>query len=411
MNRRKDWKDWKRNATFFIAGQFLSMFGSMLVQHAITWHITLQTKSGLVMTVFTCAALLPMVVISPFAGVWADRFNRKYLVNISDGAIALVTLIVAILYFSGVQNIWLLLAAVMARSAGQGIQMPAASALIPQLVPQEHLTRFNGLQSAGQSLIMFAAPMASGALLTFLPIEYIFLIDIVTAVIGIALVFFCVRLSHTPKAGAEKGGIKIYFQEMAEGLRYITGTGWLKTLFIAFALFSVLASPAAMLTPLQVARTFGGDVWRLTAVEILFALGMTAGGLIMSVWGGFKNKTKTMNFAWLAFGVTTFLFGVIPNFWAYLGVMLLCGCTVPLFNIASMTLMQTKIPPELMGRVFGAVTMFSGLAMPVGMVLFGPLGDIVKIEWLLIVTGVMLILGGFVMSGRKELARICEDLS
>ena len=116
---------WKRNATLFIAGQFLSMFGSMLVQHAVTWHITLQTQSGSVMTVFTCAALLPMVFISPFAGVWADRYNRKAIVNISDGAIALVTAVVAILYFSGFQNIWILLGAVMARSLGQGIQQPA----------------------------------------------------------------------------------------------------------------------------------------------------------------------------------------------------------------------------------------------------------------------------------------------
>ncbi|MDR1131061.1 MAG: MFS transporter [Oscillospiraceae bacterium] len=401
---------WERNATFFVAGQFLSTFGSMLVQHAVTWHITLQTQSSGVMTIFTCAALLPMVFISPFAGVWADRYNRKYLVNLSDGAIALVTLAVALLHFSGFQSIWVLLAAVMARSAGQGVQQPAAHALIPQLVPQAHLARFNGLQSAAQSLTMFAAPMVSGALLTFLPIAYIFLIDIVTAAIGIAIVFFCVKTARPPKTEEKKAGAKAHFHEIAEGLRHIGGTPWLKTLFIAFTLFSVLASPAAMLTPLQVARTFGDDVWRLTAIEILFAAGMTLGSIIMSAWGGFKNKAKTMVFAWLSFGVTTVLFGVIPNFWVYLGVMLLCGCTVPLFNTASMTLMQSKIPPELMGRIFGAVTMLSGLAMPVGMLLFGPLGDVIKIEWLLIVTGVMLILGGFVLRGRKELFRICEEL-
>lgn len=403
--------NWKRNATLFIAGQFLSMFGSMLVQHAVTWHITLQTRSGSVMTVFTCAAMLPMVFISPFAGVWADRYNRKHLVNLSDGGIALVTLVVAVLYFSGFQSIWVLLAAVMARSIGQGIQQPAASALIPQLVPQEHLARFNGLLSAAQSLIMFAAPMASGALLTFLPIEYIFLIDVVTAAIGIVVVFFCVKVSHTPKAQERKAGLNAYLHEMAEGLRYIGGTAWLKTLFIAFALFSVLASPAAMLTPLQVARTFGDDVWRLTAIEIVFSLGMTAGGIVMSVWGGFKDKANTLVFAWLTFGVTTVLFGVIPNFWAYLGVILICGSTVPFFNTTSMTLMQMKIPPELMGRVFGAVTMFSGLAMPAGMLLFGPLGDVVKIEWLLIVTGAALILGGFVLRRREELISVCQELS
>ncbi len=157
--------NWKRNAGLFIAGQFLSMFGSMLVSHAITWHITLKTQSGSVMALFTGAALLPMVFISPFAGVWADRHNRKYLVNIADGAIALVTLVVAIFYSAGIQNIGLLLAAVVARSIGQGVQQPAVSSLIPQIVPEEHLTRFNGIQSTAQSLTMFTAPMAAGALL------------------------------------------------------------------------------------------------------------------------------------------------------------------------------------------------------------------------------------------------------
>ncbi|MDR2619573.1 MAG: MFS transporter, partial [Propionibacteriaceae bacterium] len=86
-----DTANWKRNAGFFVGGQALSMFGSMLVQYAVTWYITMETQSGVWMTLFTCAGLLPMVIISPLAGVWADRYNRKYLINISDGAIALVT--------------------------------------------------------------------------------------------------------------------------------------------------------------------------------------------------------------------------------------------------------------------------------------------------------------------------------
>ena len=92
-------QNWKKNAGFFIGGQFLSMFGSMLVQHAITWHITLQTKSGLIMTLFTCAAMLPMVIVSPFAGVWADRYNRKRLIMLSDGFIALAMLGLAGLFW------------------------------------------------------------------------------------------------------------------------------------------------------------------------------------------------------------------------------------------------------------------------------------------------------------------------
>ena len=408
MQDEKNTTHWKRNAGLFIAGQFVSMFGSMLVQHAITWHITLREQSGSVMAVFTCVALLPMVFISPFAGIWADRYNRKYLVNIADGAIALATLAIAILYSSGIQNIWILLTVVMVRSIGQGVQMPASNALIPQIVPPEHLARFNGLQSTAQSITMFAAPMAGGALLTFLPIEYIFFIDVITAAIGIAVVFFCVKVSGVSGKKEHGTGAKAYFQEMAEGIRFIGDAAWLKTLFIAMGLFGVLASPAAMLTPLQVTRTFGADVWRLTAIEITFSIGMMAGGITIAAWGGFKNKTHTMILAFILFGMTTVLFGVIPNFEVYLAVMLFCGCTIPLFNTPSMTMMQTNIPPEMMGRVFSTIMVFNGLAMPLGMALFGPLGDVVKIEWLLIVTGFMLMAGGLILYGSKELIQMGE---
>ncbi len=214
---------WKRNAGFFIAGQFLSMFGSMLVSHAITWHITLQEQSGSLVALFTCAVMLPMVFVSPFAGVWADRYNRKYLLNISDAAIALITLLIAVLYSSGMRSIWVLLGAVIARSVGQGIQQPAFSALVPQIVPAEHLTRFNGIQSTVQSLSSFAAPMAAGALLTFLPIETIFYIDVVTAAIGIATVFFCVKVSRHAVPQERKAGAKAYYREMMEGLRFVSG--------------------------------------------------------------------------------------------------------------------------------------------------------------------------------------------
>jgi DHA3 family macrolide efflux protein-like MFS transporter len=393
---------WKRNAGIFIGGQFVSMFGSMLVQYAITWHITLKTMSGVWLALFTCAGLLPMVLISPFAGVWADRYNRKYLINISDLAIAVTSLILAVVFLVRGENLWLMLVAVILRGFGQGIQAPAVNAIIPQIVPPEHLARFNGIQGAIQSLTMIASPMLAGAMLSFLPIQYIFFIDVYTAAVGISVVFFLVQVA--PHEKAEKGqGMSAYFFELIEGLRYIGGSAWLKVLLAYTAFFGILMAPAAMLTPLQVTRTFGWEVWRLTAVEILFSLGMVLGGIAISAWGGFKNKVHTIIMACFLFGVTTFLFGVVPNFWGYLLVMLACGMTVPFFNTPSATIMQTKIPPQIMGRVFSILTMINSLAMPLGMALFGPLSNAVKIEYLLIATGVLLFAGGFALLRSKTL--------
>ncbi len=400
---------WKRNAAFFIAGQFLSMFGSMLVSYAITWSVTVKEQSGVVVALFTCAAMLPMVFVSPFAGVWADRYNRKYLINISDASIAVVTLIVAVVYSLGFRDIWILLLSVVVRSIGQGVQSPAVSALIPQIVPEEHLARFNGIQGTLQSLISFAAPMAALALLNFLPIEQIFFIDVATAALGIAAVFFFVKVGKVENAAKRAPGIKSYLDDMKEGLRYIGGQPWLKILFAGMALFLVFASPAAMLTPLQVTRTFGSDYWRLSAIEITFSVGMMLGGVAISVWGGFKNKTHSIILACILFGFTSLLLGLIPNFWVYLAVMALCGMSMPLFNTPSMTLMQLKIPPQLMGRVFSLMMVINGLGMPFGMAIFGPLGDAVKIETLLVITGAVIVTGGFFIFRQKEFIKAGEE--
>lgn len=395
--------NWKRNAILYIIGQFVSMFGSMLVQHAITWQITLETKSGVIMTLFTCAALLPMTLISPFAGVWADRHNRKYLIIISDACIALITLGLAVAYIMGYKNIWLIFIVVIARSFGQGIQQPAVSAMIPQIVPEESLQQFNGIQSSVQSFNMFVAPMAAGALLTFLPIGDIFFIDVATAVVGISIVLIFVKVSGIPRKEEVKQGVKAYFLEMREGLRYINSKAWLKVIIVYSAFFSFFAAPASMLTPLQTARTFGDDVWRLTAIEIIFSVGAVAGGILISVWGGFKNKVHTIILACTLFGLTCFLLGVVPNFWIYLGIMFICGVTMPLFNTPSMTLLQSKIEPDKMGRVFSVMMMFSGLAMPLAMLVFGPLGDVVQIEWLLIASGIVIFASGLALFRMRSL--------
>ncbi len=398
--------NWKRNASLYIIGQFVSMFGSMIVQHAITWQITLETKSGVIMTLFTCAALLPMTLISPFAGVWADRYNRKYLIIISDGCIALITLGLAVAYNLGYQNIWLMFIVVIARSFGQGIQQPAVSAMIPQIVPAESLQRFNGIQSSIQSLNMFVAPMAAGALLSFMPIKYIFFIDVVTAAVGIGIVLLFVKVTNIVHKENVENGVRAYIQELQEGLKYINSQSWLKIIIIYSAFFGFFASPAALLTPLQTARTFGDDVWRLTAIEIVFSVGAVAGGILISVWGGLKNKAHTIVMACALFGLTGFLLGVVSDFYVYLGVMLICGVTMPLFNTPSMTLLQRNIEQDKMGRVFSVLMMFSGISMPLGMVVFGPLGDIVRIEWLLIVSGLAIFVSGIVLLRARSLIQI-----
>jgi DHA3 family macrolide efflux protein-like MFS transporter len=385
--------NWKKNTAMFLSGQALSLFGSMVTQYAIMWHITLKTQSGAMITIFTIFGFIPMFFISPFGGVWADRFNRKYIINISDGAIAFASLVMAVLLLLGFENWGILLIGAIARSFGQGVQTPAAGAFIPQIVPQEHLTKINGIQGSIQSFITLTSPAVSGALMSIAPLELLFFLDVLTAACGISILCFFVKVpaSKNMEHGQEQKTLK-YLHDLKEGWKYIKGHQHIFLLIILSALFMFFASPSALLTPLQVSRNFGNEVWRLSAIEIAFSAGMMAGGVLIGFWGGFKNRIFTIIFSCVLFGIETVALGLVPVFWIYIGVMAGVGVTMPLYNTPFMVILQTTVEPEFMGRVLSAITMLNSVMMPLGMLVFGPLADKISIDIILLATGIIMTL-------------------
>ena len=393
MIKNMKYEKWQRQTALFLGSQTISLFGSSLVQYAIFWYLTLETQSGVIMTLSTIFGFLPTFFISPFAGVWADRYNRKRLIVLSDGITALSTLVLVLLFLAGQRSIWILLATSAIRAIGAGIQMPAVGAILPQIVPEKELTRINGLNGSIQAVVMLVSPMISGALYQFAPMEGIFMIDIVTAALAIAIMVFLLKVPTHEKASQEQ--VSNYLQDMKLGFRYIQNHAFIKRLFLYFSLAFLMAAPVSFLSPLQVARSFGDDVWRLTAIEIAFSIGMIGGGLWIASWGGFKNRIHSIAFAIGAMGLCTFGMGVIPNFWIYLFLMGLVGLVIPLLNAPSMTLLQEKVEEVFLGRVFGVQSMVASSMMPLGMLIFGPLADRMAIEILMAVSGVFLMVVAF----------------
>ena len=395
--------NWKRRITLFLATQTISLFGTALVQYAITWHITLTTQSGSMMTIAIVCGFLPTFFLSPFAGVWADRYNRKRLIMISDSAIALTTLIMALLFMAGNESLWLLFVMSAIRALGSAVQTPAVGAILPQLVPEDQQTRVNGINGSIQALIMLVAPMASGALLGMVPLSTIFFIDVVTCFIAVSTLFLFLRVKdHDRMQKAQEGG---YFGDLREGVRFIATHPYLKQFFIFSGFFFVLVAPAAFLTPLQVARSFGDQVWRLVAIEITFSVGMMLGGLLIASWGGFRNKIHSMTLSGVVMGASTVAFGVVPSFWIYLSFMSIFGLALPLFNTPSTVLLQDRVDKDFTGRVFGVFGMISSSMMPMGMLVFGPMADKVAIEWIMLVTGALLMLLSLMLLKNKALLK------
>ncbi|MBK9740820.1 MAG: MFS transporter [Actinobacteria bacterium] len=397
---------WVRDTTFFLSGQTVSLFGSSLVQYAILWYLTLETQSGVVLTLATAFGFLPQAVMSVFGGVWADRHNRKFLLIGADAVIAVTTLVLAIMLWNGFDGLWLVYTTLAIRSLGAGVQTPAVGALLPQIVPVDKLMRVNGINMSIQSAMTLLAPALAAVLFALMGLQAVLIVDVVTAAIGISLVAVIpvARVVRSDEGAS-------YLADLRAGLSYTRHHAVVLRVLAFFAVVFVLMAPPGYLTPLMVVRTFGEDVWRLTANEVAFGVGMLAGGALISAWGGFRDRMRMLVATSLAFGILSVCMGLsgdilgLPgSFAVFLGFMLLTGVGVSWFSTTATTLLQEQVDPEVQGRVFGLVGIVLAVAMPVGMLIFGPLADTISVEWILVLTGIITVLVTFAVAYRAPTA-------
>ncbi|WP_051287418.1 MFS transporter [Paenibacillus taiwanensis] len=379
---------WKSQITLFLTAQTISLFGSSLVQYAIIWYITLQTSSGMMLMVSTVCGFLPQIVISLFAGVWIDRYNRKKLIMLADGVIAGSTLMLTVLFCAGFKDIVLLYPLLLIRAAGTGIQTPAVNALIPQIVPQDKLMKVNGINGSISSLMMFLSPAAGGVMLSIAPLETVFIIDVITAIVGI-IIMLTIKVPTITRPGSE---LRSNWYEMKQGFMYMKEHTFIKRLLMFLFLVLILISPSAFLTPLMVSRSFGAEVWRLTISEMTFSAGALLGGVLIASWGGFRNRMHTILLACTLYGLLMIGLGIAPVFIMYLAANFLIGITMPCFNSPITVLLQERVEPHMHGRVFSLMHMSNSCALPLGIMLFGPLGDVIHIEDILIGCGCLVML-------------------
>jgi DHA3 family macrolide efflux protein-like MFS transporter len=375
---------WKKRVTVFLVGQTISTFGSLLVQYALLWHLTLTTKSGLVLALAAVFGFLPQAIVSIFAGVWADRINRKVMIILSDSAIALATLALAFFMFSGVEDLWLIFLVMAVRSVGAGIQMPAISALIPQIVPTDKLMRVNGINSSVQSSLLILGPVVAAGIYSTISLAAILFIDVVTAVIGLSLLATIAVPTLSRVANNDKPS---YFTDLREGLQYIFSNDLVRWIMVIYSIVFLLVVAPSNLSPLMLVRTFGGDVWLLTILELSFGIGMVAGGALMAIFASKVDRLGIMVGTSIIFGLLAVVMGFTTNLVIFYSLFFLIGLAVPAFSTSSMTLLQETVEPERQGRVFGFVGIVMAVAMPLGMAVLGPLADIVSVEILLIATG------------------------
>ena len=393
--------NWKSQAMLFLISQCITLFGSTLVQMAIVWYVTIQTSSGVWVAAFTVCSYLPQFLISFVAGVWADRHSRKKLIIGADSLIALVTfLMVLVIPHITDKTVVLggLLVMSVIRSFGAGIQTPAVNAVIPQLVPEDQIMRFNGINATMQSVVQFAAPAAAGVLLTINTLSSTLIIDTATAIVGIGLLSAVI----IPKQAIQNKGTSV-FLDMKIGIKYTLSDKLIGKVLTVYGLFIFLCVPAGFLSQLFVSRVYGETYWYLTAAELAGSIGMVAGGILMSIWGGFKSRVTTMSVGLIAFGSLAIGMGLSKQFALYLTLMIIYGVAITMVQTATTTLIQEKAEISMQGRVFGLLgAMYSGF-LPVGMAIFGPMADEISLKWIMIGSGIALIALSIFVGTNKEM--------
>lgn len=370
-------QNWARRFFTVWTGQAFSLFGSALVQFALIWWLTQKSGSATVLAIATLVGMLPQILLGPFAGALVDRWNRRIIMMVADATIAAFSLLLAYLFATGTVQIWHVYAIMAVRALGGAFHFPAMSASTPLMVPKEQLTRINGLNQALQGVNSLVAPPLGALLLGILSTQGILLIDVGTALLAIVPLFF---LPIPQPKRHEEAHLEVkpsLLKDVRNAIAYIrTIPGF--TAIISMALFlNFLLVPTGALVPLLVTKHFGKGAIELGLLESAMGIGIITGGVLLSIWGGFKKKIATSLAGIIGLGIGVMLIGVAPADLFLLAIAgnIMLGFMIPIANGPVGALMQSIVRPDMQGRVMSLLNSGATAISPLGLLIAGPFSD------------------------------------
>lgn len=383
---------------FFLiwTGQTFSLLGSAVIQFALVWWLTSTTNSAVVLATSAFVAMLPGIFLAPFAGALVDRWNRKRVMMLADSAIALVTLILIYLFWTGSIQIWHIYVIGFLRGLGSAFHWPAMQASTSLMVPPKHFARIQGINQALNAMINIIAPPLGALLIGIWAMHQVLMLDVATAAIAVSTL----ALVFIPQPVRADGGLPVtpalVLKDIREGFAYVAH--WRgAVLLIGMALvLNFLLTPAFVLAPLMITRIFKGGAWELGAMESALAAGMVAGGLALGVWGGFKSKMITSLTGVTVMGIGAVIVGLAPAnlFLVMIAGMVVLGLANPIANGPLSAILQERITPEMQGRVFALIGAGANAISPIATLISGPVAEVFGLRSWYLVAGVACIVMG-----------------
>lgn len=359
------------NYLFFWTGQLVSLLGSTIVQFVLIWWITIETGSAFYLALASFLGLVPMVILGAMTGVLADRLNRKLLIFTADFLQAMATVMLILLFSLGLASLWVVLAILTARGVCQAFHQPTVNAIIPSMVPQQKLSRMNGLNYLFTGAMSLAGPVLGALLLNYIPLHQILWMDVATFTVAVVpLVLVRIPSVRTMQEVMHQSSFKADFKE---GFSFIRATRGFLPLLILATMLNFLLTPLSTLLPYFVKFTHLGDAEDLALVMAAFEAGIIIGGILMVAHRGFERKMIAAAVAIYIVFVGYALVALTPTglFWFMAAGGVLTALCIPVVNVSTQTIFQTIVPLKMQGRVNAVTMALSSAATPVGMILSG----------------------------------------
>ncbi len=353
-------------------GQLVSVLGTSLTAFALSIWVFQTTGSVTQFGFVIIAVALPGLLVAPVAGVIVDRLDRRWVMLASDAGAALTTLAIAGLYMSGSLEVWHVAAAMAVNSLLAAFQEPAYAASITLLVDKRNYTRANGMVQTGQGLAAVFAPMIAGFLLPVIDVGGIILVDVLTFVAAV-LTLAIVRIPR-PTGASEKAAAKSNFREEASlGWRFIRSRRGLLGLLLFFTVTNLFtAATNVLMAPMVLSFA---TVTTTGIIASVFGIGMLAGSILITAWGGPERRVFGVAVFGLVNGLALAVVGLRPDVFVIGTGIFLLAFTRPAIDACSQSIWQSKTPADIQGRVFSLRRMIAQAATPVGFILAGPLAD------------------------------------
>ena len=387
--------NWKRVFAIIWTGQFLSILTSSIVNFAIVLWLSLETGSAEVLAFATMAALLPQSVLGLFTGIFIDRWKRKRVMIMAGSFIAFCTLILAVLFYfdlAKISHIYVLLAL---RSVGSAFHMPAMQASVPLLAPKSELMRIAGINQVIQSVCNIAGPALAGLFITMMKMTNILLLDVAGAA------FACLSLCFVfiPDPSHEERNSELHlWREAKEAIMEVRNQYGLSWLFLLSILATFVIMPVSVLFPLMTLNHFAGNAFQVSLVEVSWGGGALLAGALLGLKKYRWNEILLINGMYIALGLTFLFSGLLPvsGFIWFAVLTALGGVCGSLYFATFTTVIQSRIDPGVMGRVFSFYMSFSMLPSMIGLLSTGFLADSIGLGNTFIISGGFLCLIGII---------------